>query len=193
MLQNYVEILNSPSIDTWPADLISLNAWVTDFLCQPHPSLKRSGAVCPYVLPALEQKRLLLAHLNVELSPDVDKKQYIVQELINISQEFKQSTSSEEFSLDCLIVTLSGIALHERRYLIDQAQEDAKPNVVRQKLMIGGFYPYSNKYSRRNNQFFPMRSPIPIFAFRHLVKMDRPILEYKDLYISFYKQFYSES
>jgi heptaprenyl diphosphate synthase len=174
----------------WPADVAALDEWLRGFICQPHSELLRAGAVCPHVPDALSQRRLLLAHVNIQADPGTDKRELLVQNLLRIGPAFKAATSDEEFSLDCLIVTLGGLAKHEWRYVVDGAHRLVKPHVLRLKLMVGGFYPTNNRPSRRNPLFFPMQAPVPLVAFRHMVRRDRHTLRESDLYLSIYETFY---
>lgn len=188
MFRSYAEL---PELKKeWPADLSALDEWLQGFICQENPELLRAGAVCPHVPVALSQRRLLLAHLDLEANPGTDKRELLAENLLRIGPAFKAITSDEEFSLDCLIVTLGGLAKHEWRYVVDGAHRLVKPQILQLKLMVGGFYPTNNRPSRRNPQFFPMRAPVPVVAFRHMIRRDRHTLRESELYLSIYDAFY---
>jgi hypothetical protein len=56
--------------------------------------------------------------------------------------------------------------------VIDKAQEEAKPCFVAKGLMCGEFHAANNATGLRNENFYPLRTPYPCLAVRHMVPGD---------------------
>jgi hypothetical protein len=59
---------------------------------------------------------------------------------------------------------------------LDELQLRLKGEFVRSGLMIGQFHPRCDQPGIWNEQFRPLRSPIPLLAIRHMVAFDLPFL-----------------
>jgi hypothetical protein len=56
--------------------------------------------------------------------------------------------------------------------LIDGTQKKLKPNFVEEGLMLGEFHLRNNATGLHNEHFFPLRTPYPCLAIRHMVPSD---------------------
>jgi hypothetical protein len=131
-----------------------------------------------------------LTHVVLDGLAPADKRDTATVRLLQTAVDFKHSTNDEEFSLDCVLVTVSGVEQHELRYVMDGAYADVKPRILEQKLMIGSFHPLNNRCSASNPDFFPMRTPIPVFAMRHMNRADWRSLQESEVFLSIYARFY---
>ena len=177
----------------WPIDLSALDLWIRDFICRPHPLLIAAGratAVCPLAEPALRQGSVWLSHLRFPNDPSIDRKDYAARHLLDLSANFKETFRATSLSLDCLIVTTEGLGYHEWRYVVDGAHQVVKPAVLRRQLMVGGFHPLNNRPSRLSPSLFPMQSPLPLFAMRHMIQSDWRTLFYDDNYMDAFRLFF---
>lgn len=176
----------------WPINMELFEEWLHGFICKPNKNLNRQGAVCPHAIKSIRHDRLFLSYINLDTVDKSKRQQVTMNCLVDISKEFKASSSNEEFSLDCLIVTVSGIEDHELDSVIGHSQKAIKPIVLGQKLMIGGCHPHNYKPSRRNPKLLPMIAPLPLFVFRHMVERDFLPLEDNEEYFAIYRQFYPD-
>jgi hypothetical protein len=71
-----------------------------------------------------------------------------------------------------VIFIFPDIALADACDIIDGAQMDAKPSFVARGLMVGEFHGANNSSGLRNPNFFPLRTPHPCLAIRHMVPGD---------------------
>jgi hypothetical protein len=92
--------------------------------------------------------------------------------------------------MSCLLITVAGVERHELRYIIDGAYKDAKLGMLEQQLMFGGFHMFNNRPSAWNPEFFPMRTPVPVFAFRRMTRVDWKSLRESDDYLEVYTRFF---
>ena len=74
-----------------------------------------------------------------------------------------------------------------------QPSEICKPFYVRQGLMLGEFHNRNNSPGLRNKNFYPLRTPLPCLAIRHMVPTDIAFLDVDsyelDLRIAFLQSF----
>jgi len=71
-----------------------------------------------------------------------------------------------------VIFIFPDVALQDARDVIDGAQADAKPEFVARGLMVGEFHAANNATGLRNSSFYPLRTPHPCLAIRHMVPGD---------------------
>ena len=69
------------------------------------------------------------------------------------------------------------IELDQTDVLIDRVQATCKPFFVKRGLMLGEFHLRNNSPGLRNDQFFPLRTPVPCLAVRHMVPTDLAFLD----------------
>ena len=69
------------------------------------------------------------------------------------------------------------IPLDQTELCIDGVQRACKPFFVRRGLMLGEFHLRNNSPGLRNKNFFPLRTPIPCLAVRHMVPTDLAFLD----------------
>merc|ERR1712023_588819 len=85
------------------------------------------------------------------------------------------------------------ITLDQTELCIDGVQSACKPFFVRRGLMLGEFHLRNNSPGLRNKNFFPLRTPLPCLAIRHMVPSDIAFLDVESydltLRVSFLKSF----
>lgn len=65
--------------------------------------------------------------------------------------------------------------------LIDSVQLELKAACVARGLMIGEFHRFNNTPGLRNEHFYPLRTPTPCLAIRHMVPTDLAFLNIDDV------------
>jgi hypothetical protein len=185
------ELENSGALKQWPVDMAGILEWLRHLICAPHLATGHERPVCGCALEALGANRVFLEHIALDSQHDsIILRDDLAIALLNAAAMFREQTSAEEYSLDCILLTLSGLQDHQYRYVIDGAYEDSKPRILEQKLMIGGFHPYNNRTSAYNPHFHPMRPPDPVFAIRHMNCNDWKSLREDERYLTIYRKFY---
>lgn len=196
-LYPYQSVLSCP---TRIPNFARLNDWLTNFICQPHESLAKAGretAVCPLALPALQQNKLWLSCIELHQETSLEKRDFLSLQLLNFAKMFKATTqvelSKNKIPLDCLVVPVLGLEKHEWRYVLDGAYSDVKTSILAMQLMIGSFHPLNNRTSRLSKTFFPLQSPLPMIAFRYMIRSDWRTLQERPEYMTQYATFFGDS
>ena len=144
--------------------------WLSSYVMQPHPSLGRRGAVCPFVKPALKLDALWLAAIpNKALTEDSMCR--LVLKYMKRYQKL-EPTIGEPAVLKSLILIFPKIETRSAYLLIESVKDKMKLSFVEAGLMLGEFYPSSTSPGLHNSDFHPLISPIPLFVYRRLLPDD---------------------
>ncbi|MEQ1513135.1 MAG: DUF6875 domain-containing protein [Lysobacteraceae bacterium] len=149
-------------------------AWARRFLARPHPDLGRAGPVCPFTPMALELDTIWLIEID-ESAPDPARMQDTIEQCRQVFME----TEPREGPLSInkvIMVVFSGMSADDAPW-IDALQAKLKPNFVDVGLMLGEFHSKNETPGLRNEDFRPLRSPIPMLVIRHMVESDLPFLK----------------
>ena len=166
----------------WPAAAIAalpaarlIFGWAGDYLSQPHPDLGRPGPVCPYVPQSLRSSRFWVTAHHAARPEPAD----LVRTVLRYHDWFGRLGPAEghRAQLKTILVLFPGIATADAPRLVDRAQLMLKTDFVRAGLMVGEFHPGPPQAPGLwNEDFRPLRSPVPLLAIRHMVPSDLPFL-----------------
>jgi hypothetical protein len=151
--------------------------WAESYLTEPHPELGRDGPVCPYVRRAMDTGRLLLT-----VRPGAVTREEMRETVLRHRDWFMELVGEMEDERDrqhtAILVLAPDLENAERiRDVIDGTQEELKPDLVRDGLMVGEFHPLPpEKPGLHNPDFRPLRAPVPLLAIRHMVATDYAFL-----------------
>ncbi|HTU12428.1 MAG TPA: hypothetical protein VMG08_16170 [Allosphingosinicella sp.] len=173
----------------WPEDIAALCEWLLDFVASPHPECGRADAVCPALPDALQQSKLGVA--APQLLPQENKRKHIADLIEKCAVLLEPTRNPFEWPLSCLVLPFQGLAPSEYRYCLEGAYLDVKAKLVEAGILVGAFHPYSNRPSRLNPAFFPLRSPLPFIALRHLLRQDIRTLKERSDYVAAHARFFS--
>lgn len=149
-------------------------AWVRRFLARPNAELGRAGPVCPFTPMALELDTIWLAEVK-ESKPDPNKIEEIVEQCRKTFMETEPREGPMAIN-KVFMVVFSGMGPDDAPW-IDAMQAKLKPNFVDVGMMLGEFHARNDTPGLRNEQFRPLRSPIPMLVMRHMVESDLPFLK----------------
>ncbi|GAB4380652.1 MAG: hypothetical protein Kow00121_37340 [Elainellaceae cyanobacterium] len=155
--------------------LMKATEWVRSFLAKPHPSLGRSGPVCPFLPRALQLDSIQLATIHTK-GVDQQAIEDIVKHYRNIFLELEPQ-NGELAIYKSLLLIFPDVSEAEAPVLIDGIQQKLKPFFVEEGLMIGEFHQGSNSPGLHNPNFYPLRSPVPMLAIRFMTEADLPFLQ----------------
>ncbi|MGW0481225.1 DUF6875 domain-containing protein [Nonomuraea sp. NPDC003214] len=171
------------------ADLRAVVAWARAYLTRPHPELGRRGPVCPYAQASLDRNAFLLAvqpgggHTVASLSALLAPYRDWFLDLAPRGGPAAQSTT--------VLVLLPG--MRDAREVIDAAQRELKDAYVGHGLMIGEFHDGPpDKAGLWNQDFRPLRSPVPMLVIRHMVPTDLPFLISDETHLAAYRDLFGE-
>ena len=164
-----VEAANNPD-----CALAASVAWIRRFLAKPHPELGRSGPVCPFTPLALELDTIWLIEVP-ESAPDPQRIEDVVEHCRRLFMETEPREGQMAINKVFMIV-FSGLNADAAPW-IDAMQAKLKPGFVDIGLMLGEFHARNETPGLRNEDFRPLRSPIPMLVIRHMVETDLPFLK----------------
>ncbi|MFD3514387.1 DUF6875 domain-containing protein [Streptomyces sp. NPDC058657] len=162
--------------------------WSRDFLVSSHPELGRTGPVCPYTQPSLRKE---LYHLAVP-SAACDDLPSAVDSLRTRHAKLSAPLSEEDRELLTILLVLPDFDASDSVEL-DELQLKAKDEFVAEGLMIGQFHPVCEEPGLYNEDFRPLRAPLPLLAVRKLLVFDLPFLLGDDLHMDHYLQRFAPS
>jgi hypothetical protein len=165
------------------SDLRRILQWGRDFLCTGNPDLGRSGAVCPYVPPALERNLLWLASHRGLVS------RAAIREVIRGYRDWfieLEPTAWPGARFKAIIVVFPDVTSEDAPDIIDEVQRELKPEFVARGLMLGEFHPDCPSPGVRNPSFHPLQSPIPLLVIRHMLPMDFLFLDAEVRFVTAY-------
>lgn len=164
-------------------ELNSIKNWISEFLCNPHPSLGRTGNVCPFAREAIDKDSI---YFTLENSFYLDKEREIkkITSQIRLFKELK--TDNNE---DYKVIINAYPYINKSEYnKIELIQNELKPVFVEESLMIGQFYPGCKEKGLWNDNFFPLDSPISFLAIRNMAITDIAFLMSNNYFIEKYLQ-----
>lgn len=144
-------------------------AWLTSYLCSADSRVGRSGAVCPFVAPALRADTLRLELWPVDPTAGVGGLVSLVRDMVAAFEG--AHWASRNRTLHALVVVLDGLPM-DRLGITDEAQQQVKHELAAKGLMLGQFHPQCEERAARNPSFRVSRSPMPMLALRHMAVHD---------------------
>jgi uncharacterized protein DUF6875 len=142
--------------------------WLEHFVTRPHPSLGRSGAVCPRLAPALGADRVWLVSLAVS--------GFTSGHAVGAGRLLRRLFEEVAFGPHRAGCTLLGLfpGLPERLAgeFIDGGHPRLRAEFVEHGLMLGEFHAGSSVGGVHNRAFPVMRSPVPMYAVRAMTPHD---------------------
>lgn len=148
--------------------------WVENFLCKPNALLGREGPVCPYTRTAIDKQFLRIAiqqEENVSLQNVEDTVAFYRDWFLELEPK-----RPNEAQFKSIIVLFPHVTLEDAPAIIDTVQRALKPAFVAEGLMLGQFHAQNNDPGLWNENFRPLRTPVPLLAIRQMVPTDFPFL-----------------
>lgn len=144
----------------------STATWCKKHLCSPHPSVGRTGPLCPWVPTAFKLDTLWLTTLEFKIGEQ--NACVTFHELISIFKQLKPTAGrhSQFKAIVCLLEdSVSSVE-------IDALHSKLKCKFLAEGLMLGEFYPSCVKPGLRNKSFLPLQSETPMIVIREMVEID---------------------
>jgi len=137
--------------------------YLAKFLTAPHPF--RKGAMCPFMPKALSCNDIHLTYF------DGDWRDQDLQDLIRACVAFYKTRPANSFGAVIILFESNFEVLRLLR-----AHIGAKPNCIENGLMLGALYEDSPAPSLHSENYFPLRTPVPILVLRDLTVQDLQFL-----------------
>jgi len=153
--------------------------WVRTYLAAPHAELGRTGPVCPFTPEAINRDSLWIKPVRISTNAE----QVIEDAVLAGKAAFSRcpvSTRADDFIFRSLMFVFPDISAQDAPRLIDQVKEKLKPIFVDDGLMLGEFHENNSMPGLHNENFHPLRSPVPMLVIRHMVPSDLVFLNRPD-------------
>ena len=159
--------------------------WLDTYICRPHGELGRTGAVCPFVAPALKAGTLVLRSRTGMAEAGSDDVRAVVRET---ARDFRaRSWPHANPTMRTLLVVLPDLPA-EGWPLLDSVQAELKAELAGQGLMLGQFHPDCLEPAARNPDFMVSRSPVPLLAIRNMAVHDVLFLHHRGDFFDEYRR-----
>ena len=161
-----------------PNEYQTILCYVKNFLAKAHPAVGRSGPVCPFVPKSLRKDCLYTGVVRFP-KDRVITKDHVVDLVRRYASIFDtlEPTKGRARQFKAIVLIFPDIALKDAHEMIDGVQRYVKPDFVSRGLMVGEFHLRNNTSGLRNKKFYPLRTPIPCIAMRHMVPTDLAFLD----------------
>ncbi|MCX4241504.1 DUF6875 domain-containing protein [Paraliomyxa miuraensis] len=155
--------------------------WTVDYLCRTHEDLGRSGDVCPYTQVAMREGLLYSAVCHVF---DADPRPSMNAVMMQTMKDFESRPPrmGAKAGLKAMLVLFPSL---EGEW-VDDVQLSLSQTFVERGLMIGEFHAECEKPGLHNQEFKPLRSPIPLLAVRNMMLTDLAFLKDSDAKLKCY-------
>jgi hypothetical protein len=162
--------------------------WTVDYLCRTHPSLGRSGDVCPYTEVSMREGLLYSAVCHVF---DADPRPSMLHVMRHTMKDFESRAPQigNRAGLKSMLVLFPSI---EGEW-VDDVQETLSLEFSARHLMIGEFHAECEKPGLHNAAFRPLRSPVPLLAVRNMMLTDLAFLKASDVKLGHYLQRFGDA
>lgn len=151
-------------------------SYVRDFLGQPNPLVGRTGPTCPFVPVALKQQCLYLGIVHTNDKTTASELEEIMKCLVERFAQL-EPRSGRLLQYKAVVITFPDIPLSRAVELVDGVQYRLKAEFVSRGFMLGEFHQLNNAPGLRNPNFYPLRTPHPALAIRHMVPTDLAFLD----------------
>lgn len=162
----------------WLPDVID---WLYNTVARAHPQLQRSGALCPFVPPALDRDLLFLTvaeNITYELPAMVG----YLERVRDTFLATPPSPPQKDAVYKSLLVVFPEVPSAQPD-LLKQVRIAFKPSLLEYGVTCGEFYPTNEDRSVRNTEYRIAESPVHLIALRYLTPHDDLFLKSQpDLY-----------
>lgn len=151
---------------------LSIMGYVHNFLGKPNSNIGRKGPTCPFVPGALKSDSIYISIVaSKHCTSTEDTMASMILQMMDKFKVMEPMTGPERIS-KAIIMIFPEISPFDVTRLIDGVQKKLKPKFVEEGLMIGEFHSKNNQSCLRNESFYPLRTPYPCLAIRHMVPSD---------------------
>ena len=168
------EMAQQPGATEGPdAALLQVGMWVRTYLMSAHPDLGRTGDVCPFTAQAsrLDTIRLGASDANAAQADEIEA---VMRDCFRQFEEIPCPKSMRHFRT--VIVGFPNCNSEEGRETLRKVHAKLKYFTLLRARMLGLFHTETDAPGLWNQNFRPLRSPLPILAIRQLVVQDAPFV-----------------
>lgn len=171
--------------------LRTISDWSRNYLTQPHPELGREGPVCPYAEGSRRKGAFFLAvRRGTDLDPEEIRRTVLAYRDWFLEIEPREGADTY---FKTILILFPDLDQDEVERLIDGTQEALKPQFVAEGLMLGEFHAGPpDKAGLWNEDFRPLKSPVPMLVIRNMVSTDFGFLKHDRQMLGAYLELYGD-
>ncbi len=163
--------------------------WMREFIMRPHPNLGRTGPVCPFVKPAIDDH---LLYFSVNQAQDPMNFKSIYDEMMHYKDIFN---TFEPFTgpLSELRVIMFLCPLSHESVLSDPHESKMlKSDMMKEGITVGQFFPTSDVKRMLRDKFFPVQPPVCMYSMRTFIPGDWMFISGEPEWRKIYKDRFGE-
>jgi hypothetical protein len=142
--------------------------WMHHFIMRAHETMGRSGAVCPFVRPALQRQKIFLGVCRLENPTDPES---VATRMLSYGRLLASLRAREDADLlESFALLVPGMP--DEVQFMEPLHQRLKTELLTLGIMPGQFYPSCPIGSTYNEDFKPLQSPAPMFVLRFLIESD---------------------
>ena len=166
--------------------------WLYNTVGKAHPQIQRSGALCPFVPPALDRDLLFLM-IAEDISYDLPAMVGYLERVRDTFLATPPNPPQKDAVYKSLLVVFPDVPKAQPD-LLKQVRIALKPSLLQHGITCGEFYPTNEDRSVRNSDYRIAESPVHLIAFRYLTPHDDLFLKSQpDLYPIFLQRMKGQS
>ncbi|HKU44812.1 MAG TPA: hypothetical protein VJR89_41925 [Polyangiales bacterium] len=156
--------------------------WLDESISRPNPALGRSGDVCPWTRRTLQLGRLYLASIPATQDSCLDAS------LLALLREFSamRETTCLFDTFRAIVAVFPNLPEGTADQIVVTTHARLKPLFLRERAMLGEFYPKCEKPGLHAPDFRPLRAPHPLLVIRAMVEADLWFLLDRDEFLDAY-------
>ncbi|WP_067497402.1 DUF6875 domain-containing protein [Actinoplanes sp. TFC3] len=162
--------------------------WLVGTVAAPAPELGRPGALCPFVRPSLDARKLFA--VVVPGSPESTATETAVRRETQAFLNAAPTRSDPRSVHKSLLIVLPDA---QREQEVTTLVARIKLDLIRSGMTCGEFYPQCDDRSVRNGEVKVATSPMPLIALRYLTKHDELFLRSQPQYYPSYQEWRSHA
>lgn len=168
------QLIHPNEISDHSADsLVQVKAWITRFIMRPHPALERTGAVCPYVQPSIEEHSLFVSIATPTSNNHFDD---IYNEVMQYAELFHQIPKQKSDLGDLRALVVLFPEAHSKMLDDPKSSFRLKTDLLEQDIMLGQFFPKETVQEQLAEKFFLADPPCPLYVLRAFTSNDWPFI-----------------
>lgn len=143
--------------------------WIREFIMRPHPSLGRTGVVCPYVKTSIDES---IFFLTVAYPEDPSNYSQIMSALETCRTRFLtvEPTSGPLSILRVLLILFPHAV--EKDLELPLESKRMKSEMMEAGVTVGQFFPTEDIDKFLKSRFFPVQPPMCLYTMRQFIETD---------------------
>lgn len=156
------------------ATIEAMTRWIGGFLISEHADLGRAGAVCPFTRQAIDHDLIRLTACSLAEEAAILAGVALLRGELADLEGWPGARAGQKHR--AMVAVFPHLSEPDGARMIERIQKTLKPSFVKDRLMIGQFYPSCPEPGLWNRDFRPLQSPVISLAMRNMTILDAPFM-----------------